>query len=415
MPTPDLSLVQKLYAKFSTENPATPQAGEKISPMPFTLASEDRRLEFFLETGNLLLKQGAVAAFSLAGGQGSRLGFDGPKGAYDFGLSSHATLFRLQARRLMNLGAKAGKPIPWAIMTSPLNRQATVRHFEEHSYFGYNRDYIRFFDQGTLCTLRPDGTPLTDENGNYVEVPDGNGGCFRALALSGTLAWLVEKGVRFVFLHNIDNALVKMCDPAFVGALAANGIAPCAAKVVHKLTPDEKIGIFAYRNSKPTVLEYSDISDELRTARLPDGSLEYDGGNTGMYVFRMDALRKISTQELPWHVARKTVNGVEGCYKFEQFLLDVFPLLGKLLPYGVEREDEFAPIKNATGSDSPKSARTMLGRLHRYWLEKAKIETKPGQYYEISPRLTYAGENLSEEVFKRELGRGIFEFSESPV
>ena len=413
MQAPDLTLVQKLYQQFSAESPSERKADDVIRPMPWTLASEDNRLEFFRETGNLLLKQGAVAAFSLAGGQGSRLGFEGPKGTYDFGLPSHATLFRLQARRLMNLGAKAGKPIPWAIMTSPLNREETERHFEEHSYFGYNRDYIRFFNQGTLCTLRPDGTPLKDENGNYVEVPDGNGGCFRALAMSGTLAWFVEKGVRFVFLHNIDNALVKMCDPAFVGALAANGIAPCAAKVVHKLSAGEKLGIFAYRNSKPAVLEYSDISDELRSARLPDGSLEYDGGNTGMYVFRMDALRKISARELPWHVARKTVNGVENCYKFEQFLLDVFPLFGKLLPFGVEREDEFAPIKNATGNDSPESARKMLGNLHRYWLEKAKIDLKPGKYYEISPRLTYAGENLSREVFERELGRGIFEFSEN--
>ena len=413
MQAPDLTLAQKLYQQFSAESPSERKTDDVIRPMPWTLASEDNRLEFFRETGNLLLKQGAVAAFSLAGGQGSRLGFEGPKGAYDFGLPSHATLFRLQARRLMNLGAKAGKPIPWAIMTSPLNRGETERHFEEHSYFGYNRDYIRFFNQGTLCTLRPDGTPLKDENGNCVEVPDGNGGCFRALAMSGTLAWFVENGVRFVFLHNIDNALVKMCDPAFVGALAANGIAPCAAKVVHKLSADEKLGIFAYRNSKPAVLEYSDISDELRSARLPDGSLEYDGGNTGMYVFRMDALRKISARELPWHVARKTVNGVENCFKFEQFLLDVFPLLGKLLPFGVEREDEFAPIKNATGNDSPESARKMLGKLHRYWLEKAKIDLKPGKYYEISPRLTYAGENLSREVFDRELGRGIFEFSEN--
>lgn len=129
-----------------------------------------------------------------------------------------------------------------------------------------------------------------------------------------------------------------------------------------------------------------------------------------MYAFRMDALRKISTKELPWHVARKTVNGVENCWKFEQFLLDAFPFLGKILPYGVEREDEFAPVKNATGNDSPESACKMLGTLHRYWLEQAKVNVKPGKLYEISPRLTYGGENLSQEVFDRELGRGIFEF-----
>lgn len=407
----DVELSKQLFEKFSrTPAEAQAESAPKIRPMPFTMADENSRLEYWQETGELLLKQGAVAAFTLAGGQGSRLGFDGPKGAYDFGLPSHATLFRLQARRLMNLGAKAGKPIPWAIMTSPLNRAETIEHFEEHSFFGYNRDYIRFFDQGTLAALRPDGSPLLDPAGNPVEVPDGNGGCFRALASSGTLAWLVEKKVRFVFLSNIDNALVKMCDPAFIGALASDGTAPCAAKVVHKRNAEEKVGIFAFKNSRPTVLEYSDISDDLRTARLPDGSLEFDGGNVGMYVFRIDALRKISAKELPWHVARKTVNGVEGCWKFEQFLLDAFPLLGKLLPYGIEREDEFAPVKNALGNDSPKSACAMLGSLHRYWLERARVKVRPGMYYEISPRLTYAGENLSQEVFDRELGRGIFEF-----
>lgn len=407
----DFDLVKKLYAQFSNAAPAeTSEAEAVIKPMPFTMADEDLRKEMWTETGNLLLQQGAVAAFTLAGGQGSRLGFDGPKGAYEFGLPSKATLFRLQARRLMNLGAKTGKPIPWAIMTSPLNRAETVQHFEDHSYFGYNRDYIRFFDQGMLCALKPDGTPLQDENGNYVEAPDGNGGCFRALAMSGTLAWFVEKGVRFVFLCNVDNALVKMCDPTFIGALASDGITPCAAKVVHKKNAQEKVGIFAYKNNKPAVLEYSDISDELRNKTLEDGSLEFDGGNTGMYAFRMDALRKISTKELPWHVARKTVNGVENCWKFEQFLLDAFPFLGKILPYGVEREDEFAPVKNATGNDSPESACKMLGTLHRYWLEQAKVNVKPGKLYEISPRLTYGGENLSQEVFDRELGRGIFEF-----
>ena len=406
----DFDFLKKLYSRFADspkDNSETDK--EKIQPLPFTMADEDQRREMWEETGNLLLKQGAVAAFTLAGGQGSRLGSEGPKGTFDFGLPSHATLFRLQARRLMNLGAKAGKPIPWAIMTSPLNREATIQHFEEHSYFGYNRDYIRFFDQGMLCALKPDGTPLQDENGDYVEAPDGNGGCFRALAASGTLAWLVEKGVRFLFLCNIDNALVKMADPIFIGALATSGL-PCAAKVVHKKSADEKVGIFASRNGKPCVLEYSDISDALRTTTNADGSLQFDGGNTGMYLFRMDALRKISTQELPWHAARKTVNGVANCWKFEQFLLDAFPFLGKIFLFGVEREDEFAPIKNASGNDSPEVARKWLGKLHRFWLEKAKVRIKPEMLYEISPRLTYAGENLSQEVFDRELGRGIFEF-----
>ena len=200
-----------------------------------------------------------------------------------------------------------------------------------------------------------------------------------------------------------------MADPTFIGALAGSGL-PCAAKVVHQTNAAEKVGIFASKNGKPAVLEYSDVSDELRNKTNADGSLQFDGGNTGMYVFRIDSLRKIASQELPWHAARKTVSGVADCWKFEQFLLDAFPFLGKIFLFGVEREDEFAPVKNATGNDSPESACKMLGNLHRYWLEQAKVKLKAGKLYEISPRLTYAGENLSQEVFDRELGRGIFEF-----
>ncbi|MCK9183236.1 MAG: UTP--glucose-1-phosphate uridylyltransferase [Fibrobacteraceae bacterium] len=405
----DFDLLKKLYAQFSRteESSKTPDI---LEPMPFAMAEDDRRYEMWEETGKILLSKGEVAAFTIAGGQGSRLGFEGPKGAYDFGLPSHASLFRLEARRLLNLGAKAEHPIPWAIMTSPLNRKATIEHFEEHSYFGYNKDSIRFFDQGMLCALTPEGEPVKDKNGNYAEVPDGNGGCFRALAISGTLAWFVEKGVRFVFLANVDNALVKMCDPAFIGFLASNGNAPCAVKVVHKRNAQEKVGIFAFKNSKPTVVEYTDISDELRNKTFEDGTLAFDGGNIGIYAFRTDALRKISTMELPWHAARKKVEDIENCWKFEQFLFDAFPLIGQILPYGVEREDDFAPVKNMTGNDSPATARQMLGMLHRSWLEKAKVTLKPRTLYEISPRLTYAGENLSQEIFDRELGRGIFEF-----
>lgn len=383
-----------------------------LKPMPFKVAADDLRYNFWNETGRVLLGKGQVAAFLVAGGQGSRLGFDGPKGMFDIGLPSHKSLFQLQAERLQNLAAQVGHPIPWCIMTSPLNHDATVKFFTEHHFFGYAREDIRFFAQGTICALDPNGKAVVDENNRLALVPDGNGGCFRALAQSGTLAWLVEKGVRYVFLYSVDNALCRICDPAFIGALASEGRSMSASKVVHKAGPNEKVGIFALQNGKPGVVEYSDLPEQYRDMTNPDGSLVFDGGNLAIHLFKIEGLRKLQTSRLPWHTARKTVCGIEKCWKFEQFLFDAFPLLGSMMPFGVIREEEFSPVKNAEGSDSPKTARNMIGRLHREWLRKAHVEINPNKLYEVSPTISYAGEGLSRRLFERELGRNILEFDE---
>ena len=361
-----------------------------LKPMPFRIAEDDLKYNYWKEIGEMLLGKGKVAAFLVAGGQGSRLGFDGPKGMFDIGLPSHKSLFQLQAERLQNLAAQVGHPIPWCIMTSPLNHEATVNFFTEHNFFGMDR---------------LDGDRL-------ALVPDGNGGCFRALAQSGTLAWLVEKGIQYVFLYSVDNALCRICDPAFIGALADNGMAVSASKVVHKANASEKVGIFAFQNKKPGVVEYSDLPENYRDMTNPDGSLVFDGGNIAIHLFKISALRKVQTGKLPWHTARKTVCGIEKCWKFEQFLFDAFPLLGSMLPFGVIREEEFSPVKNADGNDSPKTARTMIGKLHKEWLRKAHIEVKPDKLYEVSPTLSYSGEGLTRRLFERELGRNILEFDE---
>ena len=381
-----------------------------LKPMPFKIAADDLRYEYWKETGEILLGKGQVAAFLVAGGQGSRLGFDGPKGMFDIGLPSHKSLFQLQAERLLNLSAQVGHPIPWCIMTSPLNHEATVNFFTEHKFFGMDRDNIRFFEQGTICALDPNGKAVVDENNRLALVPDGNGGCFRALAQSGTLAWLAEKGVQYVFLYSVDNALCRICDPAFIGALASEGRSMSASKVVPKAGPNEKVGIFALQNGKPGVVEYSDLPENYRDMTNADGSLTFDGGNIAIHLFKLSGLRKLQTSRLPWHTARKTVCGIEKCWKFEQFLFDAFPQLGSMLPFGVIREEEFSPVKNADGNDSPKTARTMIGKLHKEWLKKAHVEVKEDKLYEISPTISYAGEGLSRRLFVREFGRNILEF-----
>lgn len=405
----DWLALQSIYEEKSSASLSDNVASD-IQPMPFKIASDDLRYDYWKETGEILLGKGQVAAFLVAGGQGSRLGFNGPKGMFDIGLPSHKSLFQLQAERLQNLAAQVGHAIPWCIMTSPLNHEATVNFFREHDYFGMNKDDIRFFEQGTICALNPNGKAVVDENNRLALVPDGNGGCFRALSQSGTLAWLVERGVQYVFLYSVDNALCRICDPAFVGALAADGRAVSASKVVAKAGPGEKVGIFAFQNNKPGVVEYSDLPENLRDMTNADGSLTYDGGNIAVHLFKISGLRKLQTGKLPWHTARKTVCGIEKCFKFEQFLFDAFPLLGSMLPFGVIREEEFSPVKNAEGNDSPKTAREMIGKLHREWLRKAHVEIDPHKLYEVSPTLSYAGEGLSRRLFERELGRNILEF-----
>lgn len=405
----DWLALQSIYEEKSSASLSDNVASD-IQPMPFKIASDDLRYDYWKETGEILLGKGQVAAFLVAGGQGSRLGFNGPKGMFDIGLPSHKSLFQLQAERLQNLAAQVGHAIPWCIMTSPLNHEATVSFFREHDYFGMNKDDIRFFEQGTICALNPNGKAVVDENNRLALVPDGNGGCFRALSQSGTLAWLVERGVQYVFLYSVDNALCRICDPAFVGALAADGRAVSASKVVAKAGPGEKVGIFAFQNNKPGVVEYSDLPENLRDMTNADGSLTYDGGNIAVHLFKISGLRKLQTGKLPWHTARKTVCGIEKCFKFEQFLFDAFPLLGSMLPFGVIREEEFSPVKNAEGNDSPKTAREMIGKLHREWLRKAHVEIDPHKLYEVSPTLSYAGEGLSRRLFERELGRNIWEF-----
>ena len=404
----DFHLLNQLFKEHSSKPIIS--TDDEILPITFDLAENNIKQDMWEETGFLLLEQGQVAAFLVAGGQGSRLGFEGPKGAYDIGLPSKKSLFQIQAERISNLSARAGHPIPWCIMTSPLNHEDTIAHFESHHFFGLPRDSIRFFSQGTMCALDPNGKAIKSSKGHLALVPDGNGGCFRALAQSGTLAWLIEKGVRYVFLYSVDNVLVKVADPAFVGALASDGRALSSSKVVRKKHPQEKVGVFVIKNKKPSVIEYSDLPEDLRSETYPDGSPLYDGANIAIHLFRIDALKKLQNTPLPWHSAKKTVFGVNNAWKFEQFLFDAFPLLGSMTLYGVSREDEFAPVKNADGDDSPKSARVMLGSLHKYWLERAGVSVDPRKLYEISPTISYSGESLSQTVFDRELGKNILAF-----
>lgn len=319
-----------------------------IAPMNFEMLRDNPKIEEFEQIGKEILENGQVAAFLLAGGQGSRLNFNGPKGT-----------FRLEAlgKSIFQIHAEKIKNIPWIIMTSPLNHEETIEYFEQNDYLGLDKKKVKFIKQGTICAIAPSGDPIFDSNGHLALVPDGNGGCFRALSSSGALEWLREQKIKFVFLYGVDNILAKPCDGAFIGAFANSKMA-AASKVVKKKSPEEKMGAFALKNGLPAVIEYNEIP--------PERIAEFEGGNIVAHLFTMDSLKKLENEPLPWHLAVKKVCDIEGAFKFEQFLFDVFPKLGTMFLAGVEREDEFAPIKNATGEDSPESAVELYKKASKF-------------------------------------------------
>ncbi|MDR2593494.1 MAG: UTP--glucose-1-phosphate uridylyltransferase [Fibromonadaceae bacterium] len=324
---------------------------ENISPMNFEMLRDNPKYDEFEKKGKEILKQGKAAAYLIAGGQGSRLGFEGPKGVFRLE-SLGKSIFQIHAENMLKLG----KNIPWVIMTSPLNNKDTIEHFEQNDYFGLDKNKIKFIEQGTIFAMSPNRELIFENNGDLFLAPDGNGGCFRALCETGALKWLEEQDIEIVFLYGVDNILAKPCDPPFIGAFLDSKMA-AASKVVKKKYPEEKMGVFAFKNGLPGVIEYSEISPEL--------AKKLDGGNILAHLFTMESLKKLEKESLPWHLAVKRVCGIEKAFKFEQLLFDAFPKLGNMYLTGVLREEEFAPIKNASGDDSPESAVEMFRKAGR--------------------------------------------------
>ena len=325
-------------------------APESVAPMNFEMLRDNPNFEEFERIGNEILDKGKAAAFLIAGGQGSRLGFEGPKGVFKLDKLGKS-IFQIHAENILNLK----REIPWVIMTSPLNNRETVEHFERANYFGLNREKIKFIEQGTIYAINQNGELVSDSKGDLFLVPDGNGGCFKALSKSGAQAWLEEQGVEYVFLYGVDNILAKPCDPPFIGAFVNSKMA-AASKVVKKKHPEEKMGVFALKNGLPGVIEYSEVSPEIAKS--------FDGGNILAHLFTMESLKILEDHPLPWHLTIKRICDMDNSFKFEQLLFDAFPKLGTMYLAGVLREEEFAPIKNATGDDSPESAVKMFRNLN---------------------------------------------------
>lgn len=326
--------------------------------------------EHFQKIGLEAIRQCKVGAILLAGGQGTRLGFDKAKGMYNIGVTRDLYIFEQLIENLKQVKEQAGAWIPLYIMTSDKNDEQTRAFFREHQYFGYNEDYIKFFVQEMVPAVDFSGNLLLESEDSLAMSPNGNGGWFKSLVKAGLAEDMRQKGVEWLNVFGVDNVLQKMADPVFVGATIESGCV-CGAKVVRKCDPYEKVGALCLEDGKPSIIEYYELTPQMAEARGDNGSLLYGFGVILNYLFRVDTLMSILEQNLPLHIVEKKVpyldeNGVlqtpdtPNAYKFETLILDMIYMMDNCLSFEVEREKEFAPIKNASGVDSVDSARQLL-------------------------------------------------------
>lgn len=329
-----------------------------------------RNKDVFYETGIKTIKEGKVAAVLLAGGQGTRLGFDKPKGMLNIGLTKELFLFEQLIHNVTEVAKLADTWIPFYIMTSEKNNNDTVNFFKENKYFGYPEEYIKFFMQEMAPSVDYNGSILMEDYGTISLSPNGNGGWFSSMKKSGMLEDAKNRGITWINIFSVDNVLQKIADPLFIGATIENNYVS-GAKVVKKVEPQERVGVLCKEDGKPAIVEYYEMTEEMITAKKENGDLQYSFGVTLNYLFQVEQLEDILNKKLPIHVVEKKIpylNEEEKVvkpeqpngYKFEQLVLDMIHMLDNCLPFEVIRKEEFAPIKNRTGVDSLESARQLM-------------------------------------------------------
>ncbi len=414
----DFKLIERLYRNVVLEKRAVQAAVLEPAPI-ITLAHQKKHLrecEEMRQRGEEFLRRGQVGAILVAGGQGSRLGFDRPKGVYPVGPVSSKSLFQLHAEKLLARSRRHGGFIPWYIMTSRANDDETRAFFERHNNFGYPARDIFFFVQGTMPAIDDNGKVIMDAVDNIFMNPDGHGGTIIALGKSGALDDMRKRGLAEAFYFQVDNVLVDICDPLFIGYHTAAS-ADMSAKACGKRDAYEKVGVLGKKGGKYAVIEYSDMSDKDKEARNADGTLKYHAGSIGIHMFRVEFLtRELQAgKKLPWHSAHKEISHINASgelvqpdaangYKFETFVFDALADAKTCVLLEVARQSEFSPIKNFSGVDSPATAERDLCNFYAAWLEKAGvyIEHDAGgrlkAKIEISPLFANDAEELARKI-----------------
>lgn len=343
----------------------------KISPLVALQVSQiEAKREAYTKEGLTAIREGKVAAVLLAGGMGTRLGSDDPKGMYNIGITKEVYIFQRIIENLLDVVQQADTWIHLFVMTSDKNHKATTEFLHKHAYFGYNPSYISFFKQEMAPASDYEGKVYMEEKWKMSTSPNGNGGWFISMKNTGILDKAKQEGIEWLNAFSVDNVLQRMADPCFVGAVLESGCVS-GAKVVRKNAPDEKVGVICLEDGHPSIVEYYELTDELMNTKDEQGEPAYNYGVILNYLFKLDALEKMMEKKLPLHVVEKKIPYLneEGKlvkpespngYKFESLILDMIHDMEDCLPYEVVREKEFAPIKNKTGIDSVESARELL-------------------------------------------------------
>jgi len=356
--------------------------GAAIEPGPvWTLTAAERQLAG--AAGEAALRAGQVGVLLVAGGQGSRLGFVGPKGAFPVGPITQAPLFAIHARKILALEQRFGKGIPFYIMTSRENDGPTREFFRRHRHFGLSEERVCFFVQGMWPALDERGLVVLDRPDRLFMSPDGHGGTLAALRTNGMLDNMAGRGLTTLFYFQVDNPLVEVADSVFIGAHLERQ-SDVSVKVCAKRDPDEGLGVVAVRNGRSAVVEYTELTPEQKHEKGPDGRLKFLFGSVAIHVFALSFLQRAAARRLPLHLAHKKVpccdeNGATvkpaapNAYKFEQFIFDVLPDAERALNVEFAREEEFSPVKNASGLDSADTARRDMMLKFARWFESCGV------------------------------------------
>lgn len=416
--TIDFGIVEKFKYIVTQEHLA--YDSEKLTPAPFfpldRTPEQQEKAKRARDKGFALLKEGKIGAIMVAGGQGSRLGFDAPKGVFPVGPVSERTLFQYHFENIVALEKKIKQPIPLYIMTSKMNHQDTIDFLQTHDYFFKDNNTVHFFQQGMLPAFDENGKIILSDKGSVAMSPDGHGGLLNALKNNHLFEHMQEQGLEYLYYFQVDNVLVNICDPEFVGMHILDHC-DMSAKTCAKRDPFEKLGNIGIMDGKYVTIEYTELTEKDKTAQKQDGRLEYEQGSIAIHAFEIEFIRSIAESKdgLPLHLAHKKIPFVDekgnavtpespNGYKLEQFIFDAFPFANAVLVMETDRENEFSPIKNAQGNDSPNKARQDLSNYFAAWFEELGIhiprdESGNSKYsIEISPLYAQNARELGEKL-----------------
>ena len=384
-----------------------PDAKQKDNYKPCPASKLD---DTFREQGEAVIRNGELGVITVAGGQGTRLGWSGPKGTFPATPVTGKSLFQVIAEQLVFASQKYGVTIPWYIMTSRENDEVTRSFLMDNNCFGLNRTDIFIFTQGEIPAVDAGGKILLANKNEVAMNPDGHGGVVTAMNKSGALEEMVSRGVKHLSYVQVDNPLAHVVDPNFIGLhVSKESSAEATSKCVAKTSPEERVGVFCKVNGKTTIVEYSDLPQDKASETDKDDNLVFNAGSIAMHLLSTKFLQRIA-DDLPWHKQRKKVPHLSlssgqlvepeepNAYKFERFVFDVLPLAKNSLVVQTNREEEFAPIKNATGFDSPQSSQNLQRERAARWLAQRGIEVPDSAIVEISPLSAASAQDLQESA-----------------